>query len=129
MLAMAKAIGLHARRKLTITDRPPVKPVEGHYALLRNGGVVMPSEIVAYGTVNWNEDGSWDDSKYHENDIIATISPADMQAAASGEIERLRAALDQIEAVCFSRWCGDLTTEQSLDSIVKILEALTAGEK
>ena len=84
-----------------MTNPPPVAPVEGHYALLRNGEAVGPINKYAKQPylftarlphMSWRADGvsDWDDSDY---DIIATISPADMQAVASGELERLRAAL------------------------------------
>lgn len=75
----------------------PVAPKEGHYALLRNNEVTRPrpdqwANKAAFfdGLHHW-----WQDGTSVENcdafDIIATISPADMQAAASGELERLRA--------------------------------------
>ena len=104
-----------------MTNPPPVAPVEGHYALLRNGMVVKhlvdmwdahrgPKTKRDYWTAHpdtdfsdlcWHEDGkSRDDSDY---DIIATISPADMQAVASGELERLRAALQNIRALAAKR--------------------------
>lgn len=101
-----------------MTNRPPVPPVEGHYALLRNGMVIMKmldtydphrgprtddDLWVGHPDYDWSErcwrpDGrDWSgDERY---DIIATISPADMQAVAGGELERLRAALTQIDAL------------------------------
>ena len=88
-----------------MTNPPPVAPIEGYYALLRNGEAV--GLIKKYQTkitypylftshlphMNWTEAGvsDWDDGQY---DIIATISPADMQAVASGELERLKEALE-----------------------------------
>lgn len=88
------------------TNPPPVAPVEGHYALLRNGEAVGPIKYASYPYqftahlphMSWNEKGvsDWSDSDF---DIIATISPADMQAVASGELERLRAALQNIRAL------------------------------
>ena len=97
-----------------MTNPPPVAPVEGHYALLRNGEAV--GLIEKYQTkitypylftshlphMNWTEAGvsDWDDGQY---DIIAIISPADMQAVASGELERLRAALQNIRALAAKR--------------------------
>lgn len=91
----------------------PVPPIEGHYALLRNSIIALigprqnTSEGVfmfhsAHFNYRWFDDGKsyWHDGQY---DIIATISPANMQAAANGEIERLRAALTPIDALCPSR--------------------------
>lgn len=94
-----------------MNNPPPVAPVEGHYALLRNGEAVGPINKYAKQPylftarlphMSWRADGvsDWDDSDY---DIIATISPADMQAVASGELERLRAALQNIRALAAKR--------------------------
>ena len=111
-----------------MTNPPPVAPVEGYYALLRNVGVVTPSEVAGYGTINWNEDGSWDDSKYHENDIIATISPTDMQAVASGELERLRTAA-KLALDAFYK-CVEWSGTTDFDHEIAALEAaLTTGDK
>lgn len=84
-----------------------VAPIEGHYALLRNGVVEKVGEIkgsfnghLMFHSVNfnyrWFDTGKsyWHDSQH---DIIATISPEAMQAASSGENERLRAALKAAE--------------------------------
>jgi hypothetical protein len=96
----------------------PVAPKEGHYALLRNGSVVHPECITKdfdldgtpyYLSPNSDDDYYWTANGVcqrqaypkgipklifvPDHDIIATISPADMQAVASGELERLRAAL------------------------------------
>ena len=95
-----------------MTNPPPVAPVEGHYARLRNGMVVGPlakewpqdeltSFSIAWEHLEWKQDGTGH-GMLPAWDIIATISPADMQAAASGELERLRAALDDI----FEMWAG-----------------------
>lgn len=87
-----------------MTDRPPVAPVEGHYALLRDGSAIGPLVGRSSGWFSINLKDSDDDeldwwsngqfvgflSIPHDFDIIALISPADMQAAASGEIERLK---------------------------------------
>ena len=100
----------------------PVAPVSGHYALLRNGSVVHPECITEdfdldgtpyYLPANSEEDYYWTPNGVCQRqaypkgipklifvpdcDIIATISPADMQAVASGELERLRAALKAAE--------------------------------
>ena len=80
-----------------MTNPPPVAPVEGHYALLRNGDAV--GLIKKYQTkitypylftshlphMNWTESGvsDWDDGQY---DIIATISPEAMKLAANPEL-------------------------------------------
>ena len=93
-----------------MTNPPPVKPVKGHYALLRNGDVMGPFKTTNQGfwigvisdiNIFWKPDGTAYGSDNHNNrmlkqqyDIIATISPADMQAAASGELERLKEALE-----------------------------------
>lgn len=107
--------------------RPTVPPVEGHYALLRNGSFVHPECITEdfdldgtpyYLPANIDEDYYWTPQGVcqrptypkgipklifvPDHDIIATISPADMHAAANGELERLRAALDDI----FEMWAG-----------------------
>ncbi|MFN8993029.1 MAG: hypothetical protein ACK5X3_05105 [Pseudomonadota bacterium] len=92
----------------------PFAPVEGHYALLRNGVVMGAYKQNSQGfwvgvasdiNIFWKPDGTAYGSDNHGNrrlkpdhDIIATISPADMQALASGELERLRAALKEIVA-------------------------------
>lgn len=70
-----------------MTNPPPVAPVEGHYALLRNGEVTLPipdqwcSRAAFFdGLHHW-----WPDGKSIENcdafDIIATISPEAMKLA------------------------------------------------
>ena len=99
--------------------KPPVAPVEGHYALLRDGSVVHPECITKdfdldgtpyYLQSNSDEDYYWTASGVCQrqvyrtgipklifvpkHDIIATISPADMQDVASGELERLKEALE-----------------------------------
>ena len=70
-------------------DKPPVAPVEGHYAVLRNGEVVGPIKLYDQSRyhpysftahlphMSWTAKGvsSWDDKDY---DIIATISPEAM---------------------------------------------------
>ena len=95
------------------TNPPPVAPVEGHYARMRDGAVVGPirNGSTWYTTSTdkwgcWHTNFLWDDSgrlagKAYDPDldIIATISPAYMQAVASGELERLRAALNRIEGM------------------------------
>lgn len=79
----------------------PVAPVEGHYALLRNGMVVLIQKYYhsgsmpifeALGQFRFFETGKsvWNDPDF---EIIATISPADMQAIASGKVERLQEAV------------------------------------
>jgi hypothetical protein len=85
-----------------MTDKTPVPPIEGHYAILRNGAVVGPMRkeyeeqdwfVTDLIDMDWCPDGAFFVSKdAHDLDIIATISPEAMQAAASGEVERLRAA-------------------------------------
>lgn len=90
----------------------PVAPVEGHYALLRNGSVVGPMRAKNDGEDcfdaadcegwDWRSCGGVFTDGCHSHDIIATIAPEAMQAAASGELERLRAALNDI----FEMWAG-----------------------
>jgi len=79
---------------MTNDTRPPVAPKEWHYAMLRNGEVVGPIKLYDQSRyhpysftahlphMNWTAKGvsSWDDPQY---DIIATISPSQMQWAAS----------------------------------------------
>lgn len=111
-----------------MTNPPPVAPVEGHYARMRDGAVVGPiRNASAWYTTStdkwgcWHTDFLWDDSgrlagKAYDPDldIIATISPADMQAVASGELERLRAALQKLHDGLAWDWrghpVGDLPT-------------------
>lgn len=93
----------------------PVAPIEGHYALLRGDAVVGPIRNASVWHANstdkwgcWYTDFLWDDAGYKAGkpsdpdlDIIATISPADMQAAASGEIERLRAEVAELRGLAW----------------------------
>lgn len=87
----------------------PVKPVEDHYALLRNGWICMVQiqkgwmkEISDFAlsvtTINdqvplWNLDTGQCLHDSPEYDIIGTISPEAMQAIASGQFERLQEAV------------------------------------
>lgn len=119
-----------------MTNPPPVAPVEGHYALLRNGNVVGPLEKsciegffscqVGYEVDEWRSDGKF----YHSNfpnphDIIATISPEAMQAAADGTYERILAVestLAAIHAICLEtgpRWSAD----EAMAKITQLVEA------
>ena len=76
---------------MTNDTRPPVAPVEGHYAMLRNDGVIGPLFVSLFdGTFyfpgnakmfNWNKDGTSVEAG-KEYDIIATISPEAMALAA-----------------------------------------------
>ena len=114
-----------------MTNPPPVAPVEGHYARMRDGAVVGPiRNASAWYTTStdkwgcWHTDFLWDDSgrlagKAYDPDldIIASISPADMQAAASGELERLRAALQNIRAIA-----AKSQHEGGPDGILKTIE-------
>ena len=103
-----------------MTNPPPVAPVEGHYALLRNGMVARPvlddwpenpPYFDTYLEIYWYRDGTAQPATKADldvrsaplYDIIATISPADMQAVANGELERLRAALQNIRALAAKR--------------------------
>lgn len=77
------------------TNPPPVAPVEGHYARMRDGAVVGPIRNGStWYTIStdkwgcWHTDFLWDDSgrlagkAYDPNlDIIATISPEAMKLA------------------------------------------------
>ena len=86
----------------------PVAPVEGHYALLRNGHVILygprpKGQSNEADAAYDNEGRAWcgtegDEYARPSFNIIATISPADMQAVASGEIERLRAANEKMKS-------------------------------
>lgn len=86
------------------TNPPPVAPVEGHYAMLKDGTVVGPLQktspnswgvLGAHGPGNfWWDDNGFDLEDYNKTNIIATISPADMQAVAGGGLERLKEALE-----------------------------------
>jgi hypothetical protein len=93
-----------------MTDKTPVPPVEGHYAMLRCDEVCGPMYrdvtmlndgdreyngfMSDLADMRWDDDGKANDSDRY--DIIATIRPEAMQSAASGEVERLRAALVKI---------------------------------
>ena len=89
------------------TNPPPVAPVEGHYARMRDGAVVGPlakewsqdeltSFSIAWEHLEWKQDGTGH-GMLPAWDIIATISPANMQAVASGELEELKAGVKQLE--------------------------------
>jgi hypothetical protein len=80
-------------------DKPPVAPVEGFYAMLRNGNVLGPveaskhrpgeftSQTVAF---YWTSTGEWSsldrENEFRKYDIITTISPEAM-ALAAGLVE------------------------------------------
>ena len=102
-----------------MTNPPPVAPVEKHYALLQNGTVIRHLSRCEYNAdiyrspmianCFWHSDGrcfvehpSNGPEPWSHADIIATISPADMQAVASGELERLRAERANLIAACDS---------------------------
>jgi len=85
---------------MTNDTRPPVAPVEGHYAMLRNGMISRPqmSEwpedpvyLDAYLEIYWDKDGKAQPATKAESDvrhapkydIIATISPSTMAVAAA----------------------------------------------
>lgn len=102
---------------MTMTNPPPVAPVEGHYAMLRNGMVARPilddwpenpPYFDAYLEIYWYRDGTAQPATSADldvrsaplYDIIATISPADMQSVADGELERLRAERADLIAAC-----------------------------
>lgn len=106
-----------------MTNPPPVAPVEGHYALLRNGSIVGPMRAKNDGEDcfdaadcegwDWRLNGGVFTNGCHSHDIIATISPADMQAVASGDLERLRAVLSRLLAACEAKdaWSETDTTK------------------
>jgi hypothetical protein len=126
-------------------DTPPVAPVEGFYAMLRNGCVVHPDCI----TKEFDLDGTPyylpanSDEEYHwtphgvcqrqaypngepktiyvpDLDIIATISPEAMALVANGGLEALEAELGQC-----NQDNGDWTYEnQLLKSKIAELTAL-----
>jgi hypothetical protein len=118
-----------------MTDTPPVAPVEGHYALLRNGesrGPIICDRNVRTGNdfficpadnVSWNPIGDSDCGNAF--DIIATISPADMQAVANGELER--AAKDAEIAMLKTRIqdikeCWDWWQEDTYDRCSSVVD-------
>jgi hypothetical protein len=80
---------------------PPVKPIEGYYALLRGMVMVGPLEqedgdhfVCQYSHLAWESDGT---STYGRmTDIIAIFSLEDTQAVASGYLKKLRTANDLI---------------------------------
>jgi hypothetical protein len=80
--------------------RPCVPPVEGHFAMLRNGSIVRPSDIVASGIVQWNLDGSWSDCECHPLDIVSTISPEAMAFAADPHLFEMIASADKMATAC-----------------------------
>ena len=116
------------------TNPPLVAPVEGHYAMLRNGNVVGPLEKsciegcfscqVGYEVDDWLPSGEFLCGSC-DLDIIATISPTDMQAAAEGCYGRLvsvEKTLAAIHAICLEtgpRW----THEQAVEKISALVEA------
>jgi len=89
----------------TPDTRPTVSPIEGFYAMLRNGECVGP--IKQYDTnknypylftahlphMSWTAEGvsDWDDSDF---DIIATISPEAMALAADPQKTKPVVTLD-----------------------------------
>ncbi len=88
-------------------DKPPVAPVEGHYAMLRNGEVVGPIKLYDQSRyhpysftahlphMNWTAKGvsSWDDPQY---DIIATISPEAMALAIHPDMDGAVKAIENL---------------------------------
>jgi hypothetical protein len=101
------------------TDKQPVAPVEGHYAMLRNGMVVGPlakewpqdeltSFSIAWEHLEWKQDGTGH-GMLPAWDIIATISPEAMALAANGGLEALEAELGQC-----NQDNGDWTYENQL---------------
>ena len=81
---------------MTNDTRPPVAPVEGHYAMLRNNSVCGPLEKsclegyfsckVGYEVDEWKPDGTGHGLR-PEYDIIATISPEAMALAANKTLQ------------------------------------------
>lgn len=95
--------------------RPTVPLIEGHYGITNFGTVYrlerpgnLPEELGRVFTDDY-EEWSWDEngkctvggpSPLH--DIIATISPEEMQAVASGELQSLRDRLSTAEERLFA---------------------------
>jgi hypothetical protein len=132
---LSPMIGAANSRKSAMTDQPPVEAIKGHYARLRNGMVIGPLQAYWYVMSSfclWGDPTDRDTLDFHPDgrntrddafDIIATISPQAMQALASGELERLRAALKDVEVECNGHSNGDLTADEALENIHKILAA------
>ena len=118
-----------------------VAPVEGHYARMRDGAVVGPIRNASAWYTNstdkwgcWHTDFLWDNTgrlsgKAYDPDldIIATISPADMQAVASGELERLRAALKPFADVAKVAHMG-VNTRSHLSDDAVVHEWIDGGQ-
>ena len=88
---------------MTNDTRPPVAPVEGFYAMLRNGYVLGPvsrdDKKFFLGPYQWHPSGSdWDgETKF---DIIATISPEAMALVADPRLFELIAKADKVATSC-----------------------------
>lgn len=96
-------------------DKPPVAPIEGFYAMLRNGVLDLIERheqglhrsIFDFKSVNlnykWFETGKsiWDDPQY---DIIATISPEAMALAIhpdmDGAVKAIESLVKLADAAC-----------------------------
>ena len=80
-----------------MTDtRPPVPPVEGHYAMLRNADVMGPFEGGTHHCNSWQADGSYEITDCVGMDIIATIPPELIVAVADGRLQALMAICQPI---------------------------------
>ncbi len=129
-----------SQKESLMTDT--VAPKEGHYALLRNGVVARPvledwpenpPYFDPYVKIYWYQNGTAQPETKSDLDvrlaplcdIIATISPADMKAAASGELER--AAKDAEIAMLKTRIqdikeCWDWWQEDTYDRCSSVVD-------
>ncbi len=91
---------------MTNDTRSPVAPIEGFYAMLRNGDIARPkaeqwANRAAFfeGPLHWWGDGKSVDN--NENfDIIATISPEAMALAADPRLFEMIAKADKMATSC-----------------------------
>jgi hypothetical protein len=115
----------------------PVAPVEGHYARLRNGMVLGPlfkayphDLLMTYElsceVMEWKPDGTGHGMR-PEYDIIATISPEAMQAVTSGELERLRAAMQEVRLIAVDAQLRATYQRTALESISAKLRTALEG--
>jgi len=97
---------------MTPDTRPTVSPIEGHYAMLRNGMIarnLTAMEAYVYeayfcdefkGSHIFDKQGrcwSSDGIRFDRLDIIATISPANMQAITNGEYQSIKDELARLK--------------------------------
>jgi hypothetical protein len=117
-------------------DKPPVAPIERHYAMLRNGMIARPqmsewpedpAYLDAYLEIYWDKDGKAQPATKAESDvrhapkydIIATISPEAMNEAAALSQQPSQEELSKGRVVSRFEW-GDSQTE----NLVKLAGAV-----